>query len=174
MPCFNIWKKTGKDVSCYFKYYSIFLIIIFCKIKGGNMGIKRYAIFAAVAASILILLFTGCGSPKEGISTKADSMITAAEYVTTEAKGVTTETKSPDTNPYYVDEQIKIATEANSFQNLSIDNRKEIINKLLTQLKCDGAINYFSYNECGCVFSFEYSNGTPGGIQIKEFDPNLN
>lgn len=70
----------------------------------------------------------------------------------------------------YIDSKIKFITETDEYKSAEIDERKAIINQLLIQLKKDKRIRNFSYNKDNFLFSFEYLDGSLGGVMIKEFD----
>lgn len=70
----------------------------------------------------------------------------------------------------YVDEQIQAIVQSDAYKNASIDQREQIISHLLSQLKKEEAINNFLYEKGNYLFSFEYCDGTLGGVKIKDFD----
>lgn len=70
----------------------------------------------------------------------------------------------------YIDSKIKFITETDEYKSAEIDERKAIINQLLIQLKKDKRIRNFSYNKDNFLLSFEYLDGSLGGVMIKEFD----
>ncbi len=74
----------------------------------------------------------------------------------------------------YVDLSIKKVIESVDYKSADIVNRQEIIKSLLKQFKKDMLIKYFSYNEDSFLFSFEYCDGTLGGVYIKDFDSRFN
>jgi len=74
----------------------------------------------------------------------------------------------------YVDDRISAVTATDAYKNASVDERKDIIQQLLTELKHENAIKYVYYSKDNYLFSFEYKDGTLGGVKIKDFDPYMN
>ena len=52
---------------------------------------------------------------------------------------------------------------------MSLEERKEYVHGILSQLKEDGYIKNLLYDSDNYMFSFEYSNGILGGWMIKDF-----
>lgn len=73
-----------------------------------------------------------------------------------------------------VDELINKLTKSEGYSKMSYDEKKESCRKLLEELKEKGAIKYYSYSDTSMLYSFEYKDGSLGGIMLKEWDPKFN
>ncbi len=84
-----------------------------------------------------------------------------------------------ETNSYadkneYVDEQIKMLLTSENYTSSSLSNQESLISQELSRLKKEKAIKHFSYNQNSLIFSYEYLDGSIGGISLQEFGTEFN
>lgn len=92
----------------------------------------------------------------------------------TDKKYTNTQNKTtiPDVEDINVDELINKLINSEEYSKMSDNEKKEACEKLLKDLKEKEAIKNYSYSDM--LFSFEYKNGTLGGIQLKDWNPIFN
>ena len=73
-----------------------------------------------------------------------------------------------------VDKLIYNLINSDTYSKMSYNEKKEACKKLLDELKSKEVITFYDYSEITGLYSFEYKDGTLGGIQIKEWDPYMN
>ncbi len=69
----------------------------------------------------------------------------------------------------YVDERIDQLMKSSAYKNSSFEKQKELIFDMLKELERERYIINLYYNEESLLFSFEYSNGTLGGVSLRDF-----
>lgn len=70
---------------------------------------------------------------------------------------------------YDVDARIREVIESDEYISSSILERKAIAEQLLNELSEDGLIKDIQFSEEDDLFSFEYDDGTLGGVMIRDF-----
>ena len=74
-------------------------------------------------------------------------------------------------NMSYVDDKIEELIGTSNYKNMTNNERKTIAKELLSSLKRDGYIEYYSCDDSMC--SFTYKGGALGGIMLEDFNPYL-
>lgn len=69
----------------------------------------------------------------------------------------------------YVDEKMNEALASDKYREMSLTERREFADDLLSQFEQEGYITGLQYNEDGLMYSFEYADGTLGGWRIEDF-----
>ena len=72
------------------------------------------------------------------------------------------------------DERIRELIDSEEFEGADEEHRKELANKLLSELADEGYIIRDSILESDDSISFTYRGGILGGIHIRDFDPYMN
>ncbi len=72
------------------------------------------------------------------------------------------------------DERIRELIDSEEFEGADEEHRKELANKLLSELADEGYIIRESILESDDSISFTYRGGILGGIHIRDFDPYMN
>lgn len=72
----------------------------------------------------------------------------------------------------YVDEKIGELITSDLYREGSLEKREELSSTMLSQLKEEGYIVNLSYSKTDRLFSFQYADGTLGGIKIEDFSSN--
>ena len=75
---------------------------------------------------------------------------------------------------YNVDELINKLVNSDEYNKMSENEKKIECEKLLEKLKENDAIKDYYYSDSEKLYSFEYTDGSLGGITIKEFDTEFN
>lgn len=75
---------------------------------------------------------------------------------------------------YNVDELIRNLVNSEEYSKMSENEKKSECEKLLNKLKENGVIKDYSYFDSEKLYSFEYNDGSLGGISLKEFDSEYN
>jgi hypothetical protein len=70
----------------------------------------------------------------------------------------------------YTDKQIEDITASTAYKDADTEGRKRMISLLLKQLRKERVIVQYSYDKDGELFSFEYVDGSLGGVQLRDFD----
>lgn len=73
-----------------------------------------------------------------------------------------------------VDELINTLLNSDEYSKMSDDEKEEACKKLLNELKAKKAIKNYSYSNSDMLYSFEYNDGSLGGIKLKDWEPNFN
>lgn len=71
-----------------------------------------------------------------------------------------------------VDQMIRDLTKSDEFLSADEEKRKEMSYQLLKHLKNSELIKNFKFQEKSHMYSFEYIDGTTGGISLKDFSSN--
>lgn len=69
-----------------------------------------------------------------------------------------------------VDEQIQGLIKSDAYKNGTILERKKLVGEQLRQLAYDGYISHLLYDKQNALFSFQYADGSLGGIQLTDFN----
>ena len=69
----------------------------------------------------------------------------------------------------YANKKIREISESSKYKESSIEERKEQMEPVLTELKQKRYIKNLEYYDDNYLFSFQYSNGYLGGVYIKSF-----
>ena len=69
-----------------------------------------------------------------------------------------------------VDEQIQGLIKSDAYKNGTILERKKLVGEQLRQLAYDGYISHLLYDKQNALFSFQYADGSFGGIQLTDFN----
>lgn len=77
--------------------------------------------------------------------------------------------KEIEINVDFAQDLINQEATSEKYKNMSLEERKEYVQGILSQLEKGGYIKYLLYDNDNYLFSFEYSNGTLGGWMIKDF-----
>ena len=72
----------------------------------------------------------------------------------------------------YVDEKIEELITCDLYREGSLEEREKMSSMMLSQLKKEGYIAHLSYSSTDGLFSFQYADGTLGGIKIEDFNSN--
>lgn len=78
--------------------------------------------------------------------------------------------KNPQEQMTYVNNKIKKLSESNNYKESGLKERKEQMEVVLTELKQNGYITNLSYDENTYNFSFQFSDDSLGGVNIKGFE----
>lgn len=78
--------------------------------------------------------------------------------------------KNPQEQMTYVNNKIKKLSESNNYKESGLKERKEQMEVVLTELKQSGYITNLSYDENTYLFSFQFSDGSLGGMNVKGFE----
>ena len=70
----------------------------------------------------------------------------------------------------YANKKIREISESSKYKESSIEERKEQMETVLTELKQKRYIKNLEYYDDNYLFSFQYSNGYLGGVYIKSFE----
>lgn len=73
-----------------------------------------------------------------------------------------------------IDNRISEVTDSEEYSNATIEERKQMVLVVLTDLESNGYIKNLYYDEDSETFTFQYYNDVLGGVMIKEFDPMMN
>lgn len=73
-----------------------------------------------------------------------------------------------------VDDQIQELIKSDAYKNGTILERKKLVGEQLRQLAYDGYISHLLYDKQNALFSFQYVDGSLGGIQLTDFDHHFN
>ena len=68
-----------------------------------------------------------------------------------------------------MNEQIKMLLNSEAYKTAEAEERIELVSNLLNELESNGDIWNLSLNEEGNLFSFQYLDGTLGGVTIEDF-----
>lgn len=79
-----------------------------------------------------------------------------------------------DDNVWYVNATIESVTNTEDYQNGDVSQRYRMISYILNDLQSEGSIYNLYYDDGDCLFTFDYVNGTGGGVMLKDFDPDYN
>lgn len=122
------------------------------------MYIKSYRFIAGLFASVLFFHgLTGCTQPE---AVPEDAPMTSAD----------TE-NIPEEN---VDERIDTLLASEEYQAAPTEERAKLVDALLQQMKESGTIRQYHYFSEEAFFSFEYSDGSAGGVMLKDFSSEFN
>lgn len=72
------------------------------------------------------------------------------------------------------DELINKLINSEKYSKMSDDEKIKACETLLKELKEKKAIKDYFYSSTDMLYSFEYKDGSLGGIKIKDWDPNFN
>lgn len=81
---------------------------------------------------------------------------------------------SDDEVTEYVDNQLHELMVSESFESADEETRVTYVKALLKKLKKEKRIKNYFYSTETQMFSFEYKDGSLGGVVIKEHDPLMN
>ena len=81
----------------------------------------------------------------------------------------TTTSKTEQNKMEYVDEKITELTTSSAYQDGTLQQRQALADELLTGLAKDGYITDLVYDELGEMYSFQYADGSLGGLMLKDF-----
>lgn len=70
-----------------------------------------------------------------------------------------------------IDGQIQALLESEAFLDGTPQDREDLARELMEELKDQGQISHYSYDPETGLFSFLYPDGSLGGIDLKEFEP---
>lgn len=70
----------------------------------------------------------------------------------------------------YANKKIREISESSKYKESSIEERKEQMEPVLTELKQKRYIKNLEYYDDNYLFSFQYSNGSLGGVYIKSYE----
>ena len=73
----------------------------------------------------------------------------------------------------YVDEIVETTITDITYENSSLEEKKDIIYNLLTRLKKEKYILNFSYDEKNHQFSFAYTDKSLGGIKLNKLNSKI-
>lgn len=70
-----------------------------------------------------------------------------------------------------VDEQISQLLSDEGYLSLEYEKRVELVRLLLVKFSLNGYIKVYNYEPEARMFSFQYADGSLGGIMMEEFEP---
>lgn len=81
--------------------------------------------------------------------------------------------KDPQEQMNYVNNKLKELSESSNYKESGLKERKEQMETVLIELQQRGYITNLSYDEDTYLFSFQFSDGSLGGMNVKGFETRL-
>ncbi len=73
-----------------------------------------------------------------------------------------------------IDDGLNKLMESEEYKNSNENKKIEVVENFLKLYEKDNIIKNLDYDSKTKLFSFQYSDGSLGGVSLKEFDPMLN
>lgn len=124
----------------------------------ARKALKKHIFLAVIFC--MIIIFNGCAT---------------YEMTVTEKKDMESEVYSDEWEQYNrTSAMIAELSESDEFRNADYDKRYALAKDLLDELESEGLVEKVEYLEEQGLFTFEYSNGSGGGIRLNDFDKSKN